>query len=186
VQPNLGAQVVIDSRTLRIGRETWFLTHIAWLDVVPLPPPPGAGKGNVRLSCLFSLVGCFGVFLFFSLLTSLLYAIDPQNVAGMATAGGVIVIALLLTAVLAWGFAYQKTKRPYYQQYALQLEVAGSRVTALISPSYLELSRIRDSIASAIENAPPMEIFIPVSPTVVFGDQINLFGSGSIGKVGNQ
>jgi hypothetical protein len=102
-------RVVINHRTLRIGRENYALNNIARVQVIGVKPPPDAGQGNAKLGCM----SAFGVFVLFSILTA-----STQSGA-LATIGFVAAIAVGIVVFI-------KSKKAYTPRYALMLESTGN------------------------------------------------------------
>ncbi|MFJ1760921.1 DUF6232 family protein [Amycolatopsis sp. NPDC088138] len=160
-------RVVINHRTLRIGRENYALNNIARVQVIGVKPPPDAGQGNAKLGCM----SAFGVFLLFSILTA-----STQSGA-LATIGFVAAIAVGILVFI-------KSKKAYTPRYALMLESTGNPKAGLISPDRESLEWVSDRIVDAIENPPETEQSYTVS-NVFLGDQFNQYGDGNIGRMVN-
>jgi Family of unknown function (DUF6232) len=167
MSPFGSAQVVINTRTLRIGGQTYSLGNIARVQVVKLAKPPRADKGNVKLAVLAG----FGAYIFVAIIASSV---------GLGAIGGI----LGLPGILAIGlgiFIYQKTKEPYIQRYALMLETTGNPRISLVSDDEANLEKISVPIIEAMENPPETEQVYTVN-NVISGDQYNLVGDHNVGK----
>ena len=166
--PPLGSQqIFINTRTLRIGHQTYQLQNLARVQIVTVPKPADAGKGRKGLAwaaaiAVFFLVGVI--------------------IANAARSSGLAVLGI--AAAIATGIIiYKSTKREYIQQYALILETTGNPITALVSPDWGELNRISGIIVDAIENPPRTEHVVQVN-NVSLGDQYNQYGGTNVGRVG--
>jgi hypothetical protein len=167
--PLVTAQIAINTRTLRIGHQTYQLANLARVQTLLLPKPPEAGKGNKGLAWL----GAIAVFLIIGVFA-----------AGAAGSGGLSGLGLLLAVGAGVGI-YLATKKPYQPMYALVLETTGAPVTALVSPDVQELERISGIIVAAIENPPRSEQLIQIR-NVVLGDQYNQSGTMNFGRIGGR
>jgi hypothetical protein len=156
------AQVVINTRTLRIGGQTYSLGNLARVQIVRLAR---AGKGNVKLATLAG----FGIFIFVAIIASL------TGFSAISFIGQLLAIGLGI-------LVYQKTKVPHY---ALMLETTGNPRISLVSTDRDELERISVPIIDAMENPPETEQVYTVH-NVISGDQYNLVGDHNIGKLENR
>jgi hypothetical protein len=161
------AQVVINTRTLRIGGQTYSLGNLARVQIVKLAKPLRADKGNVKLAALAG----FALYFFFAVIASLTSV--AVNSIGTLLAIGVGILI------------YRKTKEPYIPRYALILETTGNPRTALVSTDKAELERVSVHITDAMENPPETEQVYTVH-NVISGDQYNLVGDHNVGKVENR
>jgi len=168
------AQVVINTRTLRIGDQTYSLGNIARVQVVKLAKPSRADKGDAARAVLAGCAGC-GFYLLFGIVGGSIGAL-----IGGATSGTLIVIGGFLALVLM-RIVYEKTKEPYLPRYALMLETTGNPKISLVSTDKAELERLSVHIANAMENPPEAEQVYTVH-NVISGDQYNLVGDHNIGK----
>jgi hypothetical protein len=171
MSPFGSAQVVINTRTLRIGGQTYSLGNVARVQVVKLAEPPRAGKGNVKLAVLAGL----GTFIFVAIIASSV---------GLGAIGGILGLPGILSIGLGI-FIYQKTKEPYIPHYALMLETTGNPRISLVSTNEAELERISVPIVEAMENPPETEQTYTVH-NVISGDQYNLVGDHNVGKSENR
>jgi hypothetical protein len=146
------ARIVLNTRTLRIGAQTYQLRNLARVQTLELRKPADADTGNGGMA---KLAGA-GV-----LVAGLLLACGVRS--------GALAFVTLLAAAAAAITVYQLTKKPYIPMYALMLETTGNPVTALVSPDRAELQRIGDLIVDAIESPPKQETSLQVS-NVTFGD----------------
>lgn len=163
------AQVVINQRTLRIGRETYALNNIARVQVLGVKPPDDVGKGNGKLGCLSAI----GVFVLFSIIA----ASTKSGAGAVATIG-------FLVAIVVGIVVFIKTRKTYTPRYALMLESTGNPKAGLVSPDRDNLEWISQHIIDAIENPPETEQRYTVS-NVFLGDQFNQYGDGNIGRMVN-
>jgi len=160
------ARIVINTRTLRIGNQTYALNNLARVQIVELAKPSRAGKGDIKRA----IWGGSGVYCVFTLI-GLLTGADAFSGIGVLLAVG---LGILI---------YQKTKEPYIPRYALVLETTGNPRTALVSTDRAELESVSVHITEAMENPPETEQIYTVH-NVIAGDQYNLVGDHNIGKVG--
>jgi hypothetical protein len=169
MSPFGSAQVVINTRTLRIGGQTYSLGNVARVQVVKLAKPPRAGKGNVKLAVLAG----FGAYIFDAIIASSV---------GLGAIGGAVGLILAIGLGI---FIYQKTTEPYIQRYALMLETTGNPRISLVSESEADLEKISVPIIEAMENPPETEQIYTVN-NVISGDQYNLVGDYNVGKSENR
>lgn len=166
--PPLGtAQVVLNTRTLRIGHQTYQLQNLARVQTLLLAKPHDAGKGSKGLAWLAGL----GTFIVVGVI-----------LAAAAGSGVLGTLGLLLGLAVGIG-VYVLTKQPYVPMYALMLETTGNPVTALVSPDPQELERTSAAIVNAIEHPPSSELRLQVA-NVVLGDQYNQNGVTNVGRIG--
>lgn len=162
------AQVVINTRTLRIGGQTYSLGNLARVQIVRLAKPPRADKGNTKLAVLAG----FGLFIF---------AVIVAASTGVSTIGNIAVFLAIGLGIVI----FLKTKEPYIPHYALMLETTGNPRISLVSTDEAELERISVPIIDAMENPPETEQVYTVH-NVISGDQYNLVGDHNIGKSENR
>lgn len=159
------AQIMINTRTLRIGGQTYSLGNLARVQIVKLAKPPQAEKGN------FILAGLVGFFSFV-----IITAIGASTGIGlMSNLGWLLAIGLGM-------IVYQRTKESYVPRYALMLESTGKPRTALISTDKNVLEYASKPIIDAMENPPTTEQIYTIN-NVISGDQYNLTGDHNIGKL---
>lgn len=165
--PTINTEVILNARTLRIRHQTYALNNLARVQVVELPKPEGAGKGNLKLAVI--------VWLLVGLFVSLPISSAARNSG----------VTLLMWAppILAAIFTYRATTHNYPQLYALILETTGNPITALASEDYQELARLASLIIDAIEHPPTSEIRTMVN-NIIMGDKIDQYGQGNVGKMG--
>ncbi len=160
------AHVVLNTRTLRIGHQTYQLRNIARVQTVAIEQPR---KPHLFLSSLAMSVGI--VFLL------IVGAVAFSSPGKPVLAGVFFVVALV---VIGWIFIKSKVRRSPRLLYALLLETTGTPQTVLASYDYADLSRLSDNIVKAIEDPPtsPQNYYI----NTVHGDQFTVKGHHNIGK----
>ena len=159
-------QIVINHRTLRVGRQAYSLNTIARVQVRPVPRPADAGKGNSGLGCAVAI----GVLVLMGIIAA----------AAQSTALGTIGFLLAIAAGI---IAYVKSKKSYTPLYMLMLETNGSPMAALVSPDQENLEWVAERVVEAIESPPETEKSFTVQ-NVSIGDNYTMTGNHNIGRMG--
>ncbi|MGH3381524.1 MAG: DUF6232 family protein [Actinoallomurus sp.] len=174
------AKIILNTRTLRIGNQTFSLHNIARVQIKRLPKSPEVGKLSKLSKSARKFFSCATMLLVFFFASSLLFGI--LSILGNWTQLPALIIALILAIFLGL-VVYGITERPNVPRYALVLESTGVPHTGVVSTDHNELERLSRRIVDAIENPPTTEQVITVH-NAVLGDQYNQFGDDNIGRMG--
>jgi len=163
-------RIVLNTRTLRIGHQTYQLRNIARVQTVAL------GRLRKPHLILSTLPWAFG---FVLILLVAAASNSPSSDSGPLAITFLAVVGIIIGLI----FIYRRARNQDVTLYALLLETTGYPQTVLASPNYPELSRLSDAIVRAIENPPVSEqVYNVQNIQNVHGDQFTVKGHHNTGK----